>query len=76
LVGDLTIRNVTREVTIPFVLTGPVTAGARKRIGVEAALTINRFDYGLKYNKMAEATAVVAPDVKIELNIEANTVGQ
>jgi polyisoprenoid-binding protein YceI len=74
LVGDLTIRDVTREVVIPFEMTGPVQAGDRKRIGVEAHLTINRFDYGLKYNRMAEATVVVAPDVKVELNIEANTV--
>jgi polyisoprenoid-binding protein YceI len=74
LVGDLTIRDVTREVVIPFELTGPVAAGDRKRIGVEARLTIDRFDYGLKYNRMAEATVVVAPEVKIELNVEANTV--
>lgn len=75
LVGDLTIRDVTREVVIPFELSGPITsANGRKRIGVEARLTINRFDYGLKYNRMAEATAVVAPEVKIELNVEANTV--
>jgi polyisoprenoid-binding protein YceI len=74
LVGDLTIRDVTREVVIPFELTGPVAAGNRKRIGVEARLTIDRFDYGLKYNRMTEATAVVAPQVKIELNVEANTV--
>ena len=74
LVGDLTIRDVTREVVIPFELTGPVKAGDRKRIGVEARLTINRFDYGLKYNRMAEATVVVAPEVKVELNVEAATV--
>ena len=74
LVGDLTIRDVTREVVIPFELTGPVQAGDRKRIGIEARLTINRFDYGLRYNRMAEATVVVAPEVKIELNVEANTV--
>ena len=75
MVGDLTIRDVTREVVIPFELSGPVTlANGRKRMGAEGTLQINRFDYGLKYNRMAEATAVVGPDVKIELNVEANTV--
>jgi polyisoprenoid-binding protein YceI len=74
LVGNLTIRDVTREVRIPFELVGPVTsANGRKRIGAEGTLTINRFDFGLKYNRMAEAVAVVGPDVKIELNVEATT---
>jgi polyisoprenoid-binding protein YceI len=74
LVGNLTIRDVTKEVRIPFTLVGPVTSSnGRKRIGAEGTLTINRFDYGLKYNRMAEAVAVVSPEVKIELNVEAAT---
>lgn len=74
LVGDLTIKDVTKEVAIPFELNGPVrTADGGKRLGAEGTLTINRFDYGLKYNRVEEAVAVVAPDVRIELNIEANT---
>ena len=72
--GDLTIRDVTREVAIPFELTGPVKmASGQKRLGAEGQLTINRFDYGLKYNKFAEAIAVVAPEVRIELNVAALT---
>jgi polyisoprenoid-binding protein YceI len=74
LVGNLTIRDVTKEVSIPFELTGPIAAAnGGKRLGAEGALTINRFDYGLKYNRMAEAVAVVAPEVKIEINVEAST---
>lgn len=74
LIGDLTIRDVTKEVRIPFELVGPVAnSSGRKRIGAEGTLTINRFDFGLKYNRMAEAVAVVGPDVKIELNVEAVT---
>jgi polyisoprenoid-binding protein YceI len=72
LVGDLTIRGVTREVRIPFELTGPVQIGAnRKRVGAEGALVINRFDYGLRWNRFTEAVQVVADAVRIELSISA-----
>lgn len=74
LVGDLTIRDVTKEVVIPFELAGPLkSSNGRKRIGAEGTLTINRFDYGLKYNRMTEAVAVVADEVRIEINVEATT---
>lgn len=73
-VGDLTIRDVTREVTIPFELAGPMkSANGQKRIGAEGSLVVNRFDYGLKWNRMAEAVAVAGQDVRIELNVEATT---
>ena len=45
----------------------------RKRVGIEGSLKVNRFDYGLKWNRITEAVQVVADDVKIELNVEANT---
>lgn len=71
LVGDLTIRDVTRVVAIPFQLEGPSTTGVPRRIAARGALTIDRFEYGLKYNKLAEAVAVVAPEVRILLDVEA-----
>lgn len=74
LVGDLTMRGVTKEVRFPFELIGPVTsANGQKRLGAEATLRINRFDYGLKWNTLREAVPVVGDEVKIELNIEAVT---
>jgi polyisoprenoid-binding protein YceI len=72
-VGDLTIRDVTREVAIPFTLRSPAAAGTRKRLGAEGSLVINRFDYGLKWNRMTEAVAVVGPEVRIDLVVEART---
>jgi polyisoprenoid-binding protein YceI len=73
-IGDLTIRDVTKEVRIPFELTGPLAgANGRKRMGAEGTLKINRFDYGLKWNRLQETVAVVSEEVRIELNIEANT---
>lgn len=72
LIGDLTIRDVTRAVVVPFRMTGPVKGpNGRKQLGIEAELTINRFDYNLKYNRFMEGVRVVAPEVRIELNVAA-----
>lgn len=74
LVGDLTIRDVTKQVRIPFELAGPVTTeSGRRRLGAEGTLRVNRFDYRLQWNRIQEAVQVVGDDVRIELNIEANT---
>ncbi len=55
LIGDLTIRDVTKEVRIPFDVTPPLASGGRKRIGVEGVLKVNRHDYGLKWNRLIES---------------------
>jgi polyisoprenoid-binding protein YceI len=74
LVGDLTIRDVTKPVRIPFELSGPVTLeSGRQRLGAEGTITLNRFDYGLQWNRIQEAVQVVGDEVKIELSVEANT---
>jgi polyisoprenoid-binding protein YceI len=73
-VGDLTIRDVTRTVEIPFEVHGPVTSPwGQQVIGASGELTINRMDYGANWNKAIEAGGVVvSEDVKIELNVEAS----
>jgi polyisoprenoid-binding protein YceI len=72
LVGALTIRDVTREVRIPFEVTGPVDMGnGQRRLGAEGGVTVNRFDYGLRWNRITEAVQVVGDDVRIELSISA-----
>lgn len=72
-IGTLSIRGVSREVAIPFTVTGKVKdQRGNTRIGVEASLTINRQDYGVTWNRALDAGGVVVGnDVKIELNIEA-----
>lgn len=73
LVGDLTIRGVTREVAIPFELNGPIKGmRGEKRIGAQGSLTINRQDFGVSWNRMLDSGGfVVGDDVKIDLEIEA-----
>jgi polyisoprenoid-binding protein YceI len=74
LVGDLTMRGVTKEVALD--VEGPsqvVNAGRVFKIGASATTTVNRQDYGLTWNRAIEAGGVtVGDEVKITLEIEAN----
>jgi polyisoprenoid-binding protein YceI len=67
-VGKLTIRDVTRDVEIPFTLAQGQTPKGERRLGVDAALTINRFDYHVNFDQTG---LLVAKDVNIELSVEA-----
>jgi polyisoprenoid-binding protein YceI len=70
--GTLTIHGVAKDVDLPFTLSGPVDGGRGKILGAEAALTINRQDYGVAWTRsMAGGEMVVSNDVKIEINVEA-----
>lgn len=73
LVGELTIRGVTREVTLEIdELTLPIKdPWGNTRRGATATAEINRRDFGLTWNKALEAGGVVVGDeVKIALDIE------
>jgi len=71
--GDLTIRGVTREVTLH--VTGPTPEikdpwGYTRR-GAEAVAKISRKDFGLSYNPLLESGGVVVGDgVEISLEVE------
>ncbi len=66
--GNLTIKDVTRQVELPFTLTQAEVRG-KKKIGVEAHLTINRLDYHVEYDSTG---TTVSKDVEIEIDLEAN----
>lgn len=73
LVGDLTIRDVTKEVVLEAEFLGMGAMGETKKAGFEASTTINRFDYNLKWDRLTEAGGlVVAENVKITLDLELN----
>jgi polyisoprenoid-binding protein YceI len=72
LIGDLTIRAITREVVIPFTITGKIVERGKTRLGFEASLRINRHDFGVSYNKtMDNGGLIVGDTVDIELIGEA-----
>lgn len=73
LTGDLTIRDVTKKITFHVkqnngIITDP---WGMTRAGFTAKTTINRFDYGIKYNDvLPSGVPAVAPDVEITVNVE------
>lgn len=69
--GDLTIRDVTKRVTFDAILNGVLKMGDQVRAGWKAILVVNRFDYGLKWNRAIETGGLIAGDmVTITVNIE------
>ena len=73
LVGDLTIRDVTREVSLDFEYGGRAKdPWGNERIGFVAKTFLDRKDSGLAWNQMLEAGGVVLGDrVDIDIDIEA-----
>ena len=70
--GVLTMHGVSKEVAIPFRITGLVEFMGKMRLGFEARLELNRQDYGLSYSRLMDTGGlVVGNDVSIELTGEA-----
>jgi polyisoprenoid-binding protein YceI len=71
--GYLTIRDVTRPVTLDVIYGGHIKD---KNFGIDKAGfkvtgTVNRLDYGLKWNETFEGgSAIVGADVQLDMNIE------
>jgi polyisoprenoid-binding protein YceI len=69
--GDLTIRDVTKHVKWDVVYNGTAKDPyGNTKAGFKATLTIERFDYNLKWNTLAEAGPMVGKDVTIVVNVE------
>ena len=71
-IGDLTIKGVTKRVEIPFTFSGPITdPWGNSRIAAEGSTTVNRRDFGVTYNRaMQDGAAIVGDQVKISLSVE------
>jgi len=73
---DLTIRDVTKEVPFKGELLGvhPVNfgQGLHQRLAYEAAGTISRKEFGLKYAALAEGLSVVSDEIAIDFQVEAS----
>ena len=72
--GNLTMKGVTKEITIPVTISGPVkTMMGGQAIGITGSVTINRQDYGVNWNKVLDQGGVaVSNDVAISISIEAD----
>jgi len=74
--GDLTLRGVTKEITLNVIYNGTVDGmGGSEVAGFEVKGKLNRFDYGLQWNGLTEAGGVVVSnEVKIEIFAEFSKV--
>jgi polyisoprenoid-binding protein YceI len=73
LVGDLTIKDVTKEVTFDCEFNGVINDPmGNTHAGFSAVVKINRQDFNVKWSKSLDAGGLVVGDeVKINLEIEA-----
>ena len=73
LVGDFTMHGVTKEISLPVKLSGPIKDPmGNTRVGLQAKVKLQRKDYGLTWNKTLETGGVVVgDDIEIEINAEA-----
>lgn len=73
LVGDLTIRDVVKEVTLDVEYGGKVANDGygNEKVGFEITGKVNRKDFGLKWNGVTEAGQIIVSDeVKLILNVQ------
>ena len=72
LVGDFTIRDITKEVALDVVYNGSVKdPWGNIKAGFKVKGEINRFDYNLKWNMLMEAGgATVGKTVTLIINLE------
>lgn len=72
-VGKLTLRDVTKDVTLPVTYLGTVKTAQFTKAGFKINGSINRFDYNLKWNKTIETGGmVVGEEVQLSGNLELN----
>jgi polyisoprenoid-binding protein YceI len=69
--GNLTIKDVTKPITIEFEYTGTATDPfGNARFGFEGASEINRKDFGLTWNAALETGGIlVSENIKLEFEI-------
>src|SRR3954453_20242836 len=72
--GDLTVRGVTRSVTIPFEFEGAATDPfGNLRVGLEGSVVINRKDFGVSWNAALETGGVLVSE-KVTLEFELSAI--
>lgn len=78
--ADLTLRGVTQAVRMTGELLGVQRVdfgdAPQRRAGHHARAAINRRDFGLAFNRVAEGVAVVADEVELLFEIQARRVPQ
>ncbi len=71
--GELTIRDVTKTITLPVTYLGAAKdPWGHDKVAFETEITLNRKDYGLNWNAALETGGfLVGDEVKVSLSIQA-----
>jgi polyisoprenoid-binding protein YceI len=71
--GDLTIKDMTRSVSVDFTLTGSaLDPFGNTRVGFEGALAIKRSDWDLTWNTLLDTGGVLVSDrIQVEFDVSA-----
>ena len=73
-VGDLTIKDVTRPVAIDFEFEGAAQDPfGNERVGLSGSVEVNRKDFGLEWNAALETGGVLVSE-KVTLNFEVSAI--
>ncbi len=69
--GTLTMRGVSKEITIPVAYLGSVKdPGGNERASFELSTTLNRKDYGINWNKALDVGMMLGDDVEVTISLE------
>jgi polyisoprenoid-binding protein YceI len=72
--GDLTIKDVTKPVSVDFEYSGSATDPyGNQRVGFEGSTVINRKDFGVNFNAVLETGGVMVSE-KITLEFEISAI--
>jgi polyisoprenoid-binding protein YceI len=71
--GDLTVRGVAREVTLPVQYLGKAKdPWGHEKAAFETSVTLNRKDFGLNWNAVLETGGfLVGDDVRVSISLQA-----
>ena len=73
--GELTIKDITKTVTFEAKHGGTITTRGARRMGWHATTAINRFDFGLNWNKTIETGGLVVGEM-VTIDIFAEFIEQ
>jgi len=74
LVGDFTMRDVTKKVKFDLDYNGTMNMGETTKAGFKVTGTVDRFEYGLKWDRAIETGGlVVGKEIEITCNVQMDS---
>ena len=75
LVGDFTMKDITKRIKFDVKYNGQIDSGRGKKAGFKVTGVVDRFDYGLTWNRAIESGGlVVSREVAITCNVQLNEI--